>query len=215
MYSDKIFQIALVVSLTVHTALLIRLPYINFLAQHKEIKKAEVTYIMEKTKLPSLKFYEKIFPKKPSLQISSKVLAPAPNVKNEQIFKRAKITPIKKPEPEIITVKKKITLPAIRDDKMVNPVYLNYYQIIRERIKHAAYQNYTRLINGEVYVSFIVLSAGQLNNVRINNEKSTSQAYLKDIAKKTIHDASPFPSFPQDLNYPELTFNVIISFEVE
>jgi len=31
---------------------------------------------------------------------------------------------------------------------------------------------------------------------------------------RSIKDANPFPPFPKDLNYPELTFNVVISFEV-
>jgi len=35
------------------------------------------------------------------------------------------------------------------------------------------------------------------------------------VAEKSIFDASPFPAFPKDLDYPELSFNVIISFQIE
>ena len=131
---------------------------------------------------------------------------------------KVKNVPIRKPDflrPEIIAVRKKITLPKIPDKKLTDPAYLNYYQTIREKIKRAAYQNYTRLVNGEVYLSFIILSNGQLKDARIIEEKSTPHTYLKEIAKKSIYDASPFLNFPKDLKYSVLSFNVIISFEVE
>jgi hypothetical protein len=33
------------------------------------------------------------------------------------------------------------------------------------------------------------------------------------VGVKSVQEAGPFPPFPQDLNYPELTFNVSISFQ--
>lgn len=219
MHSNKPFQIALIISLIAHTTLFFKLPPINLLRSRPNLdKKVQLTYVREKVKLPTLKISNQEFPKKPSRQTSSKVVAPPPHIKKEQIFTGLKNIPIIKPEftkPEIIAVKKKITLAKLQDEKTANPVYFNYYQKIREKIKLAAYENYTRLVNGEVYLSFIILSNGQLRDIRINKEKSTNQAYLKEIAKKSIYEASPFPNFPKDLNYPELSFNVIISFEVE
>ena len=218
MPANKNFQIALVVSLVIHTAVFLRLPLAKFFSTHRIEDKTELTYIKEQAILPSLKAYQEIFPKQPSQPPSSKAVAPPPYVIKEKIFEMAKNIPLKKPKftnPEIIAVKKKITLPSINDEKIDNPVYLDYYQMIRERIKRAAYQNYTSLINGEVYLSFIILNNGHIKSTRIDEEKSTAYAYLKEIAQKSIFDASPFPSFPKDLDYPELTFNVIISFEVE
>ena len=218
MFQNKSFQIALVISLILHSTIFFKLPYINLFAKRRSLKQVELSYIDEKEILPSLKLYKQEFPQKPSYQTSSKSVAPAPNVKNEQIFKNIKDIPIIKPEPpkpEIITVKKKITLPLVSDEKINNPVYLNYYQIVREKIKRAAYKNYTHLVNGEVYLSFIILNDGQLTDIRINHEKSSAYDYLKEVAEKSINDASPFPSFPKELGYPKLSFNVIISFETE
>ena len=218
MFSDKYFKIALAISLIAHTTMFFRLPKMNILPLRHKLDKVELTYVKEKTILPALKLYNQTFPNKPSHQTSSKRVAPPPYVKKERIFKEMKNIPLKKPEllkPEIIAVKKKITLPSLSDEKMTNPVYLNYYEIIRDKIKRSAYQNYTRLVNGEVYLSFIILNNGQLSEVRINQERSSLHTYLKEIAQKSIYDASPFPSFPKDLDYPELSFNVIICFEVE
>ena len=162
--------------------------------------------------------YQQAFPKKSSRRASSKRVAPPPYVKKEQFFKSVKNILIKKPEflkPEIIAVKKKVTLPSLIDEKITSPAYLEYYEIIREKIRRAAYQNYTFLIDGEAYLSFIILCNGQLKDVRINEDRSTEYTNLKNSAIKSIHDASPFPKFPEGLDYPELSFNVIISFEVE
>ena len=60
-----------------------------------------------------------------------------------------------------------------------------------------------------------ITTSGQIKDAKINEEKSSTHSYLKEIAKKSIYDASPFPNFPKDLDFSELSFNVIISFEVE
>ena len=94
-------------------------------------------------------------------------------------------------------------------------LYKSYYQTIRERIRNFAYVNYLRYGEGEVYLSFILSSDGSLKDIKIFDAKSTNDAYLRDTALKSINDSSPFPSFPKSLAYPELSFNVIISFEVD
>ncbi|KPK43025.1 MAG: hypothetical protein AMJ78_00215 [Omnitrophica WOR_2 bacterium SM23_29] len=218
MFFNKTFIIALTISLITHAAIFIKLPHLNLFSKRQAQKRIEVTYIKERAKSASLDTYTQKFPKKPSHQVSSKSVAPPPQIKKEQIFSKLDNIPIRKPKvtwPEIVAMKKKITMPSLSEKKMTNPVYLSYYQIIREKIKRAAYENYTRLVNGEVYLSFIILNDGQLKEERINERKSSPHSYLKEIAIKSIYDASPFPSFPKELDYPELSFNVIISFEVE
>jgi len=116
---------------------------------------------------------------------------------------------------DVIPVKKKITLPPLELDKINNPTYLSYYQIVREKIKRAAYQNYTGQEVGEVTVSFIILKDGALENLMLVEEKSSGSAYLRDIALRSIRNASAFPPFPAELDYPRLSFNISITFEVE
>jgi TonB family protein len=110
---------------------------------------------------------------------------------------------------------KKVTLPPVTKEKFQNPVYNNYYAIIREKIREHAYRRYARNEEGEVYASFVVSSRGQIMDLKISDEMSQASAYLKNIALASIQDAAPFPAFPEQLKHPQLTFNVIISFELD
>jgi TonB family protein len=116
---------------------------------------------------------------------------------------------------QVLAIKKKISLPAIQMAKIDNPSYISYYQIVREKIRRSAYQNYTHNETGEVYVSFIISNDGYIKDVRLIEEKTMADDYLKKIALSSIRDASPFPNFPKELDYPQLSFNIIISFEIE
>lgn len=117
--------------------------------------------------------------------------------------------------PELIAIKRKIDLPPIEMAKIDNPSYIIYYQIVREKIRRSAYQNYTHNETGEVYISFIISNDGFIKDVRMIEEKTTANNYLKSIALSSVRDASPFPNFPRELDYPQLSFNIIISFEIE
>ncbi|MCM8797346.1 MAG: TonB C-terminal domain-containing protein [Candidatus Omnitrophica bacterium] len=116
---------------------------------------------------------------------------------------------------ELTAIKKKITLPLLDSDKISNSSYIHYYQVIREKIKRAAYQNYTGSETGEVVVSFTVSQDGYIKDMRIKEGGTLSSINLRQIATKSINEAAPFPVFPKGLNYSQLTFNVVITFEIE
>jgi outer membrane biosynthesis protein TonB len=112
--------------------------------------------------------------------------------------------------------KKKVTLPQLEMNvKIKSASYNGYYELIREKIRHAAYQNYAQTETGEVYIAFVIGSRGELKDVRYIEERSTPSFYLKEISMRSVKEASPFPPFPGDLDYPQLSFNVIISFQIE
>ena len=58
-------------------------------------------------------------------------------------------------------------------------------------------------------------SDGNLKDVRYIEDKSSPSYYLKDVSMRSIREAAPFPAFPNDLDYPQLSFNVIISFQID
>lgn len=165
--------------------------------------------------------------KEPFLKIPSKITLekriPPPFVDKESIFKGNRAALTRSPDfdkptfikPDILAIKKKITLPPIDMNKINNPSYISYYQIIREKIKRAAYQNYTGQEIGEVSASFIVSRDGTLRELQLAEEKSSSSDYLRGTALRSIRDASPFPNFPEELNFPQLSFNLVITFEIE
>lgn len=111
---------------------------------------------------------------------------------------------------------RKITVPLLQSEKITNPKYLSYTQTIRQRIKQRAYYyaDNPDFASGEVYLTFVLSSSGALAGVKIIKEKTRSNAYVQNIGMRSIEESAPFPPFPPDLAFPELTFNVIISFEL-
>ena len=219
MLGDRKFKIAFTISIIAHIALFIKISGINPFRLPRPEKEAEVTYIKEKVKLPSLKAYHtQKLSKGSSYKIASKGVTPAPYVPKESFFQNTSGLPLKKPDLakiDIVKVKKDVSLPRLTDEKMSSPVYLNYYEMVREQIRHAAYKNYTRTVNGEVSLSFILWNNGQLKEMRIGEKTALKNPYLRDVAIRSIKQASPFPHFPKELDYPQLSFNVIISFQTE
>ncbi len=214
--TDKAFEIAILVSLIAHTAIFIRLPSLNFRQKKPVSKKPELTYVKTQTNPSRLSNYDqRRSQKEVNEALNKKIL---PKMGKQQALKKVRKASVDKPKlsrPPIIAVRKKITLPTLTDKKITNAVYVAYYAELTDRIRVAAYKNYTILIHGEVTLTFVVLRNGQLKSVHINEAKSTANRYLKDIAKNTLRDAAPFPPLPPELDAPELSFTLTISFETE
>jgi len=211
MFIDNTLQKALLISLGIHATCLIAVPQIKHFNMQKKFDKIEIVYV---------KPQEQKIKKTEARSVIKNNLPPPPAYpKREEVVKNS-LAQINKPEIKITqdnlgASKPKISLPPVNSKEIRSPEYLNYYQIIREKIKRAAYQGYTKQDTGEVYISFAISSGGSLEGVRLIEEKSTQNQYLRDIALKSIQNASPFPSFPKELNYPQLSFNIIISFETD
>jgi TonB family protein len=117
---------------------------------------------------------------------------------------------------DIINIKKKITIPVLNGPLLENPSYVNYYQLLREKIKRSAYQLYTGREEGEVTVLFVATSQGSLTELVLNTPVSSPSEYLRSIAIRSIQEAAPFPVFPPELKeYDRLSFNITITFEFE
>lgn len=231
MFSDRIFQITLIVSFLVHGALLMQNSSLHLFSEQQKDKEVVVKYIKtppkEKAKEKAKEARPEPQKREPFLKIPPKITlqkqTPPPFVDEESLAKINKTAPTTRPffdkpafiKPDVIAIKKKITLPAMDMNKINNPVYISYYQIVREKIKRAAYSNYTSTEVGEVTVSFVVSDNGYLKDMRMVEEKSSASPYLREIAIRSIKDASPFPAFPRELDYLQLSFNLAITFEIE
>ena len=231
MFIDKRLQAALLVSFITHSVILFPNPVFNTAPKIKKEVKLAIKYIRRPVVKKGIAPLASLTKREPLLPLSSKmvvvgraVMPPPPAIDKEEMFKNAKqaIAPnaphVNKPtmvNNDVINIKKRISLPPVDQDKINNPSYISYYQLVREKIKRAAYQNYSRVDTGDVYISFVISDDGYLKNLILNEEKSCLNNYLKEIAKRSVTDASPFPNFPKDLDYPQLSFNVIISFEIE
>ncbi len=217
MNERKILQVSVIVSFSLHASVILGSRFIPFVRFDETDKKIQVTYIKIEEEKVSLKPKDIL-----KTEVSKK--PPPPFIDPENIKIKNEISAPKAIEPLkpdlskpgfTLPVNKKVVLPAVELSKIDNPSYLTYYQIVREKIRRAAYQGYTRRETGEVYVSFSVFRDGRLGDVALVEERSSSSYYLKDIALSSLRHASPFPVFPKDLDYPFLSFNVAISFETD
>lgn len=119
-------------------------------------------------------------------------------------------------KPLASSAKREIAVPLLQAEKISNPRYLTYHEQVRDKIRSRAYYyvDSPRFEAGEVYLTFVLSSDGELKAVQIIDERSRASAFLKSVGLKSIKESAPFPAFPKDLKYPDLTFNVVISFEV-
>jgi TonB family protein len=228
MKSERVFQIALLVSIVFHGVMLSQNTLFNFHLKGPEKKetKPELSYL--KTEAPPKETQKPLSVKKDPIlklppNISADTRVPPPFVDKENTLKNnlqqaRRETFLDKPafaKPDTLAIKKKITLPPIDMNQINNPNYIGYYQIVREKIKRCAYQNYTGQETGEVTMLFLVASDGTLQELQLVEDKSSNSGSLRQIALNSVRDASPFPVFPKELDYPQLSFNLAITFEVE
>lgn len=226
MFHDKTFQIAVIVSLFIHGAVFLHYKGADIFNKknlNQKIEKKEVQYIKEllenksdlrKENEPFFKIPEKITLNKSSLPnfIDKEKINLS---KNKDLSGRFDLARPVFEKPEVIAVKKKIVLSASGPEKIDSPSYATHSQVVREKIRRALYQNYNSMETGEVYLSFVLNKDGRLKDVHFLEEKSSKSEYLREIALRSVRYASPFPPFPKELDYDQLSFTVIISFEID
>jgi outer membrane biosynthesis protein TonB len=95
-----------------------------------------------------------------------------------------------------------------------NKDYVNYYQLIREKMRAKLkdnYQYYSR--EGEVHLSFVLTQNGSLLSYAIDRFKSTQDEMLLHITATSLKAISPFPALPRSLSMSKMSFNIMISFK--
>ncbi|MCX5681718.1 MAG: hypothetical protein NT079_05550, partial [Candidatus Omnitrophica bacterium] len=221
---NKVFRYALIASLLIHIVILWNLAYLNIHFMTKTMKPIRVAYSPPKLqkKIDSAPSFQKSM----KVDLAQEVKAAKAEQKNIASFTKD-ISKIKddfirqEQKPKVLEQKKRkrrVTVPPIKTLQIKNPLYLSYYQIVRNRIKERAYANYMdsgKFDSGEVYLAFILDASGSLKKINIIEDRTRANQHLRQISTHSVEESGPFPSFPKELNYPELSFNVVISFEVE
>ncbi|MBU3910971.1 MAG: TonB family protein [Candidatus Omnitrophica bacterium] len=189
-----------------------------FTPSERALKKIEITYY--EIKEPAVK-------KESASKKSDPVLNKLPDIKKEEILNPPKPIAKKpteakqpvKPVAEIIEAKEKTFEKVVEEEKddAKKATYISYYKAVREKIRQHADRNYPirkRVGRGEIFISFVVASSGELLRVKIIDEKSVDDRTLRGIAMNSIREASPFPPFPKGMRQYQITFNIVISFEL-
>ena len=219
---DRFFKYAVIVSLLLHGVLFVRL----YITPKKEAvkKESELSYRIIRPPELRTEAYAQAMKQTAEMPVSMtglQVPVDSPgaqalsSLSREGLDLEAQFKVFER-EPEKVKglkVTKEVSVPMLKSEKINTPAYATYYQIVRDRIRERAYSNYTKLSMGEVYLTFVIKANGSLAQLQIMENKSAANDFLRDVGMNSVKEAAPFPPFPQDLSYPELTFNVQISFQ--
>ncbi len=107
----------------------------------------------------------------------------------------------------------RIVVAPIKSEKINNPAYAAFSEMVRSRIQTKVYENYQHTPeDGGVYLTFVISSDGTLKAAQIIDDRSHASLHLKDVSLKSIKDCV-FPPFLQGMTLPEYTFNIEIQFQ--
>lgn len=109
----------------------------------------------------------------------------------------------------------RISVTPIKSEKINNPAYAAYNEMVRSRIEAKVYENYQQVPEaGSVYLTFVIASDGSLKASQILHDRSHAGQELKDISLKSINECV-FPPFLKGMTLPEYTFNIEIQFQLK
>ncbi|MCF7869839.1 MAG: hypothetical protein K9L69_03470 [Candidatus Omnitrophica bacterium] len=206
----KLWLNSLLLSILIHLLFFSALIFYPFSAKtkedEKEIKKIEI--------IP-----EELPKKEIEIPKQSKLIDKEPLPYKENMIN--KLLDVGKPRPSLDKIKQTqnqsssiLLSNLIKTEKLQkSSAYMNYYRIIREKIRKKAYQGYNGQGRGKVYLNFNITSNGLLKAIRVG-EQSVNNSSLKKTALLSIKESAPFPSFPEGLEeYSQLQFNISIYFK--
>lgn len=206
------FYIAIGVSLAMHAGLglSLKIPYPTADSLSKKDPKTEfLTQDEDKEELKKLIKLPEIPP--PYLNIKNK----RPTLK--KVAKPKNVQENKKKNTVTEDVKEGFTQDQVKQKTVQSsPEYLNYYDMIREKIRKNAFELYRSRENGRVIIDFVLDSKGSLVDIKVKIEGSSNSRYLKQVALKSVYRSLPFPDFPEALKtHRSLPFNVSIFFRTK
>jgi hypothetical protein len=120
----------------------------------------------------------------------------------------------RKPERQTMESNYRVSITPIKSEKINNPVYAAYNEMVRDLIKQKVYENYDKMERGSVYLTFLVDEHGVLKAAKIIPEKTDASEHLQEIAMRSLREASPFPPFLKGMNLTEYPFNIEIQYHV-
>ena len=201
------WNLALIISFLLHALLLTAIPssFKNNSNLYNKNKEKEIEIIPEKI--------EKI---KEENKVILDQKKPLPYIENimSKLMTNDHLLDIEKPRVAEKEVKEIVFSDVFQNKELKkNPAYMDYYRVIREKIKNQAYKNYNSLKKGEVGLTFVISKDGSLGTVRFGKE-SMQNSSLRNIALRSIKESAPFPEFPPELkDYSHLKFNLKIYFK--
>ena len=218
---ERRLKYALLFSLLVHAAVLAQLSFTNIRYFGKAFPRVELTYYkivpekkaQEPKVAPDLK--KKELDRKTEVRLQDKSHPPSfmqdiSKMINEFELPRKQAGAI----PE--APKQQININPLKSEEIKIPQYQSYYQILRRKLEDRLYTNidFTKSDVGEIYLTFIITADGNLKQFKIIEGRTKASGYLQETTIKSLQEAAPFLPFSSDLNYPELPFNIVITYRM-
>jgi outer membrane biosynthesis protein TonB len=225
MLETKIFRLSMAISASCHAFVLVGMVFAQVHEVKKPIKAVEIVYTPAPATRP-----QKSLPRpeiKPVLVKADKHVPQIVAVEDQDMSGLGKafekgpgqLSGAKKEPVSFASLegKKVVSIPLLNSEKLSSPRYTNYHDRIRDKIRNRAYffADDPAFQEGEVCLSFVLQSDGNLKEIKIINDKTHANDFLRSIGLRSVQESSPFPPFPADLRYPELPFNVVISFKMD
>lgn len=215
-------KIALGLSFLLHIVFLMRLPFISSYYFKKPFNNHIEIYYKAKLGTQKAHAQREMKTQQKEDRKMQVVLEKEKNFSSfvKDITKLSKEFEINKKQPtKVSSAEKKheILVEPLKSEEIQVPTYKNYYLLLRSAIKKRALANidFSKFEKGgEVYLTCVVSSDGILKQIKIIEERTKASQYLKDVSLKSVQEASPFPRFSPNLNYPELTFSVAINYKI-
>jgi len=198
MFNNAVFKVAFAISVSVHLLAISSGSFFHPKIDEQKNDIIEVTYILpEEVKEEVLKTLPKEYDlEKKRRAFSSKKIIPSENAN------------VSKNTPAIVE--------QYLEEKSMEELdeYIEYYELIREKIKKYVAKNYTRPTKeGRVDVTFTLSRNGILEDILIDVNRSANNIFLRNAALRSVKQASPFPPFPNSLEGESLAFSIAIIFK--
>lgn len=201
---------AIIISAIIHVGLFT--PFYNKNLINIELEKRRsivVDYLVLKEIAQALKTDKEValkIPETPKIDIKKEVdIKPQEPLKKEALASKS---------PEDTTNAEKRAAERKEAALKSNSDYINYYQLIREKIRARLKDNYRHYNReGDVYIAFTINQNGSLVSYSVDRSKSTSDEVLLHITAASLKAVSPFPGIPKNISMPQMSFSIMISFK--
>ncbi len=198
MFTDPLFRLAFAVSLVAHIAVIAPAYFASNTAERAESRQIELNYILIKD--ASIAMEEEVY----SADQDNEAVESAEHCSSSGI------TVMDSPSQQEIYLSQEVRETPKDLQRQEEKAYLEYFNIIREKIRARVYSSGVSDEEGVVEVVFTVSSDGRL--VYINKVDTTLSRDIKKSVINAMRRAQPFPPFPAELGKKPITFFLSIEF---
>lgn len=218
---ESMINKAIIASVIIHALILAALLWMKWpllKPQRKTKQGVEITY----RDAPKTKEYRQERPIKPLQELdlqqqekaNKKSGLPVPLTKSNMGFPKGLLMENKSEQWRSLSKQRKqIVITPMTSEKINNPAYAQYSDMVRARIEEKFYALYDRQGSGRVFLTFVVGQDGRLKDFQIIDEKTDASEHIQELSLMGLKQASPFPPFYKGMALLEYTFKIEVQYQ--